>query len=335
MNKFTPQIILHYLSDKCTRKEWEQLSKWMKEDVRNEKWLFEMKSMWDMGEFEKYKEKDYMETQYVEMWHKIEGTGKHIPNKREKIVRIIGYVAAACLIGFIIGYGIFKSLSDSGLRYISECVTSCDSIRKITLPDQSVVWLNGNSQIQYSTAYGESERKISLSGEAYFEVTHDENRPFKVETPDFRVKVLGTTFNVASYAESNRSGTTLISGKVTVENNRSKEILVLSPGQKATYSKETKKLTVEKADIEEEIAWKNRFITFERSRIKQIIEKLEYIYGERITLQPMPDTHSLKTYSGAVARADSLENVLKNLQNVIPFHFEKKHEEFVISMEIE
>ena len=79
----------------------------------------------------------------------------------------------------------------------------------------------------------------------------------------------------------------------------------------------------------------NAFITFKRSGIKQIIEKLEYIYGEQIILQLMPDNRSQITYSGAVAREDSLENVLKNLQNVIPFHFRRVSERFVISMEIE
>ena len=195
--------------------------------------------------------------------------------------------------------------------------------------------MNSNSEIQYSTTYGENERKILLSGEAYFEVTPDKNRPFRVETPDFTVKVLGTAFNVASYTGNDHSGATLISGKVAIKNNRREELLVLHPGQKATYSKATKKLIVKDVDTDAETAWKNAFITFERSGIKQIIEKLEYIYGEQIILQLMPDNCSQITYSGAVAREDSLENVLKNLQNVIPFHFKRVSERFVISMEIE
>lgn len=330
MDKLTSQIILHFLSDKCTRKEWERINEWIKKDVRNEKWLFEMKSMWDMGQFEQYKKKDYLEKQFREMWRKIEGVEKSGSIKRKKIVRIIGYVAAACLLGVIISYGLLKSSADKKLQYIVERVTSSDSIRKITLPDQSVVWLNSNSEIQYSTAYGKSERKIALSGEAYFEVTPDKNRPFRVETSDFTVKVLGTTFNVASYAGNDHFGATLISGSVAIENGHKKEFLVLHPGQKASYSKTTGELIVKDVDIEAEIAWKNAFISFERNEIKEIIKKLEYIYGEQIILQLISDNCSGKTYSGVVARDDSLENVLKNLQNVIPFHFKKVSERFII-----
>lgn len=335
MDELTPQVILHFLSDKCTREEWKQINEWLKADVRNETWLFEMKSMWDMGQYEQFKEKDYLEAQFREMWRKIEGAGKRKPKKRKKIARIISYAAAVCLIGVLIGYGLFKPYADKKSRYIVERVTSSDSIRRITLPDKSVIWLNSNSEIQYSTTYGENERKILLSGEAYFEVTPDKNSPFRVETPDFTVKVLGTTFNVTSYTRHDHSGATLISGRVAIENHRGKELMVLHPGQKATYSKATKKLTVKDVDTNAETAWKNAFITFKRSGIKQIIEKLEYIYGEQIILQLMPDNRSQITYSGAVAREDSLENVLKNLQNVIPFHFRRVSERFVISMEIE
>ena len=108
MDELTPQTILHFLSDKCTRKEWKRINEWLKADVRNEKWLFEMKSMWDMGQFEQYKEKDYLETQFREMWRKIEGAGKRKPNKRKQIVRMIGYAAAVCLIGVLIGYRLLK-----------------------------------------------------------------------------------------------------------------------------------------------------------------------------------------------------------------------------------
>ena len=334
MNAFDPKIILNYLSNKCKAEEWVQINLWMEENEQNKKWLFEMKALWDMRQFKQCENKEYLESRFREMWNKIQDTQKRKQKKHTPFVRTIGYVAAACLIGFIIGYGLLKP-SAKKLQYLVESVASTDSIRKITLPDQSVVWLNANSQIKYLPQLEKDERRILLTGEAYFEVIPDKSRPFRVETPDFTVKVLGTTFNVAAYTENNSSGTTLISGRVAIENCRKEELLVLHPGQKAQYSKTSKELIVKEVDAETEIAWKNAFITFERIGIKQIIEKLEYIYGERIILQLMPDAPFVKTYSGAVAREDSLENVLKSLQNVIPFHFKRVSEGFVISMEIE
>ncbi len=332
MKEVDSKIIFNYLSGKCRKEELEHINLWMEESERNKKWLFEMKALWDMEQFKNYDNEDYLDVQFRKTWNRIKGLSRKRQERNRRLVTIVGYVAAACLLGIIIGYGLLKSSADKKLQYIVERVTSSDSIRRITLPDRSVVWLNANSQIKYLPQLGKDERRVLLTGEACFEVTPDINRPFRVETPDFTVKVLGTTFNVAAYTGNNNSETTLISGKVAIENSRREELLVLHPGQKATYSKATQKMTVKDADIEAETAWKNAFISFERSEIKEIIEKLEYVYGEQITLQLMPDTHSSKTYSGAVARGDSLENVLKNLQNVIPFHFEKRYGGFIISM---
>jgi len=332
MNEIDPTIILSYLSDNCKEEELVLINLWVEESEQNKKWLFDTKALWDMEQFKKYENAEYLETQFLEMWNKVKDLSPKKQPSNKDIVKVIGYIAAACLIGFIVGFWLLKSPSSSLPEYIVEKVSSSDSIRRIILPDHSVVWLNANSQIKYLPQFEKSERKILLAGEAYFEVKPDKEKPFRVETSDFTIRVLGTTFNVASYHENDFSDATLILGKVVIENKRKEEILVLNPGQKARYSKEKESLVVEKVDTETETAWKNTYISFEHTGIKQIIKKLEYIYNEQITLQLMPDSHFVKTYSGAVAREDSLDLVLKNLQNVIPFNFEKNHEGFIISM---
>lgn len=335
MREIDPKVILTYLSDKCNKQELTLINEWMEEDDRNSQWLFDMKALWDMERFKDINDRNYLETQFRLMRSKMNGLPEKGRERSRRLVKVAVYVVAACLIGFIVGYGLLKPLSSSLPEYIVEKVSSSDSIRRIILPDHSVVWLNANSQIKYLPQLGKDERRVLLTGEAYFEVTPDKEKPFRVETSQFAVKVLGTAFNVSSYDEDFFSNVTLISGKVTVEDNRQKEAVTLSPGQKARYSKETKDWAVDYVDTDSETSWKNTYITFEHAEIKRIIEKLEYVYGERIILRPKSGAGFPKTYSGAVAREDSLENVLKNLQNVIPFHFEKNHEGFIISMKTE
>src|SRR5690606_1770231 len=90
---------------------------------------------------------------------------------------------------------------------------------RILLPDGTKVWLNTASTIRYPVVFTGSERNVSLSGEAYFEVAPDVSRPFKVEANGSVIKVLGTYFNVSAYADEPRTTTTLVEGAVNVSRN--------------------------------------------------------------------------------------------------------------------
>lgn len=333
MKEIDSRIILAYLSDKCNNRDLIIINDWMDESEQNKKWLLDMKASWDLERFKSYDNQNYLEVQFKKTWDKINGSSDRRNNGRNRrVVKIISYAAVACLIGFIIVHRILNPSTHKVEKYIVEEVGSSDSIRRVILPDQSIVWLNANSQIRYLPELGENERRVVLTGEAYFNITPNKEKPFRVETSNFTLKVLGTAFNVSSYDKDSLSNATLISGKIAIENSRQEEIVVLNPGQKARYLKNTGSFIVENVDIESEILWKSTYIIFEQTSIKQIIEKLEYVYGERIILQLVADTYPVKTYSGAVARKDSLEDVLKSLQNVAPFHSRRTNQGLIISI---
>lgn len=331
MKDIDPKIIYRFLTNSCKEKDFAVIDKWIEEDSNNKEWLFQTKAFWDQELLRKNDGEKYREEQFQKTCDKI----NRLRNEKQKRIsprlRIIGFAIVASFLAFIVSVGLLKlSQKMKHESYVVESVSSSDSIQRIILPDNSIVWLNANSQIKFLPQF--TERRVLLTGEAYFEVAFDKEKPFRVETSDFTVKVLGTKFNISSFNESQFSDATLISGKIAIENDQMKEVLVLTPNQKARYLKKTKSIVVNSVDGEAETAWRRTYISFDKFNIEQIIERLEYIYNEPITLQQVSEIYSTKTYSGSVARQDSLEEVLRSLQNIVSFDFTKSNGEIIISM---
>ena len=141
---------------------------------------------------------------------------------------------------------------------------------KIVLPDGSMAWLNSASRIEYSSDFTE-ERNIHLSGEAYFEVVKNPDKPFKVYSGDVVTTALGTSFNVQSF-ESHRVEIGLVTGKISVGVDQSniEPKIIDSPGQTVLYDKEVKELTLSFSEELDFFKWTKRTIVFEDASITEI-----------------------------------------------------------------
>src|SRR5690606_25962513 len=126
---------------------------------------------------------------------------------------------------------------------------------QVTLPDGTKVWLNAASSLKYPVAFNDTERKVELTGEAYFEVAKDKNKPFKVLADKQEIKVLGTHFNVNAYTDEASIKTTLVEGRVQVGLRNTSTAHILRPGQQSELSGNTFK--IHQVDVEEAIDWKN------------------------------------------------------------------------------
>lgn len=150
---------------------------------------------------------------------------------------------------------------------------------KVTLPDGTEVWLNAASSITYPVGFAANERRVNITGEAYFEVAKDAKRPFRVSTGNAIVEVLGTHFNIMGY-EDEVHKTTLLEGavRITVGNKKT----LLKPGQQASlYENRTIKL-VNNADVEEVIAWKNGVFLFKSVDIETIMRQASRWYNVEV-----------------------------------------------------
>lgn len=165
-----------------------------------------------------------------------------------------------------------------------ECFVPKGETRELVLADGTLVKLNAGSLFVYPENFGKGSRKVHLSGEASFRVTKNEHQPFFVSTRDFDVKVLGTTFNVESYLDSETSSVVLKQGAVTVlRNNRETAIDV---DQKAEFSRSTGKLTVANVKADDYMNWEKGGIYLNRASIEDIIRILENRYSTKVFCSP-------------------------------------------------
>jgi len=190
---------------------------------------------------------------------------------------------AASVAGLILVAGLAYYLLNR--EQVQSYTTEANQKRTVILSDGSLVTLNGGSSMSFKA--GGDRRVVILDGEAYFDVKHDQVKPFYVSTSQIEIKVLGTAFNVKSYAGDDAVETTLIRGKVTVKNLSSpekNEVIELIPNQQAVFDKTT--LSLNKADMETETAWHKGNLIFEDEPIQNILEELGKWYGVNILVAP-------------------------------------------------
>lgn len=156
---------------------------------------------------------------------------------------------------------------------------------RIVLPDGTVAWLNAASSIRYPTRFTKDIRRVDITGEVYFEAapaTEQGRRvPFLVNADNrFEVEVLGTHFNVNAYEDEPLLNTTLLEGKVAVTGTRTKQKVVLEPGQQASLQLKpaAKELSVRKAATGKVMAWKNGVFDFEDARLDEVMRQLKRWY---------------------------------------------------------
>lgn len=153
---------------------------------------------------------------------------------------------------------------------------------EVTLPDGTRVFLNAGSRLIYPENFEGSTREVFLTGEAFFDVTHDYQHPFIVQTDDFRVKVLGTRFNVSAYPTDNVFETVLAEGKVSLEKNSTglfDQSVDLEPGQLASFDRTTRKTDITVVDTDNYILWTEGLLKFESTDLSRITKRLERFYN--------------------------------------------------------
>lgn len=178
---------------------------------------------------------------------------------------------------------------------------------QVTLPDGSKVWLNAASTLKFPSQFsGLVNRKIELSGEAYFEIFKDAKHPFIVKTAKQEVTVLGTHFNISSYADEPLTKTTLLEGSVKINNST-----ILKPGEQASLNK-AGLITIAQVETEGVIAWKNGFFLFDNETLESLLKKVSRWYNVAIEYED-PTLRNEHVY-GLVSRSENVSVLLEKLE---------------------
>ncbi|SMC62300.1 FecR family protein [Pedobacter nyackensis] len=184
---------------------------------------------------------------------------------------------------------------------------------QLTLPDGTKVWLNAASTLIYPAVFTGNERKVTLIGEAYFEVAKNKALPFRVISHNQVVEVLGTHFNIKAYTDDAVTKTTLLEGAVKVSQLRTHNSKLLQPGQQSLLQSSTYSLSVQQADIEQAMGWKNGDFIFKKESLTEIMKALNRWYDIEVEYQGNVKTD--QTYSGSISRSMNLSAVLERLES--------------------
>lgn len=181
----------------------------------------------------------------------------------------------------------------------------------LVLADGTRVWLNAESSITYPTAFADNERKVTITGEAYFEVVHNTAKPFFVKKGDAEVQVLGTHFNVNAYDDENDLKVTLLEGSVKVSDIMRSESRIIKPGEQAQVSSTIK--VVKDADPESVMAWKNGYFSFHNADLQTIMKQLARWYDIKVRYE---NGINAQRFTGDIGRTLTLKQVLEGLKIV-------------------
>jgi transmembrane sensor len=188
----------------------------------------------------------------------------------------------------------------------------------ITLPDGSKVWLNSGSKLEFPEKFSETERYMSISGEAYFEVKKDSLTPFRVESDGFVTTAIGTAFNVNTKSNGLLK-VSLVEGKVSVDRNLENDQIILDAGQEFQFDRVENNKRVGNFNLEKVMAWKEGKIIFENAGLPEVVRTLEDWYGVKFNLV---NAKNVKWNFSGEYQNQILENLLNSISYIENFEYE-------------
>ncbi len=295
-NQKLKQYILNQISDPS---ELEEVIQWIEATPENRSEYNRLKNVWAYASFANYDSpsRKSIEKRFVD---------------RLFPFSVFRY-AAIFVFAFVLG-GVSIYLMEDSYQELAtnEIIVPLGENAQVILPDQTHVWLNSGTRLKYPSSFTGKNRDVELLGEAYFDVKHDSDRPFRVITENLTVKVLGTQFNVEALNDRDEVNITLIEGKVNLQTNKGQSIVELKPNQNAVYNSKSKALDVQSVDVEYYTSWTKGIMLFRNEKLADIADRLERCYNVFIEF----DDEAAKEikFSGSILRNKPINQILDILK---------------------
>jgi ferric-dicitrate binding protein FerR (iron transport regulator) len=309
-----------------------KLDQWIHDSKENQKTIDALSKVWQ----EKSAEPELINTeaQIDHIWQRsqISVYSKSIDwNYIIKIAAVVVLFVTTPL--FVINWMQYTSTETTATVAIQKLIKSnpAGQKAKFYLPDGSLVWLNGASTVTYHTTFNETNRDISLTGEAFFEVAKNEVLPFQVVSGNITTTAVGTAFNVEAYPEDDQINVSLLHGKVKVAYDQNIEDgILLDPGYQVNFNLVNEKIEKNAFDQNKVTGWKDGKLVFANAGYEEVLSKIEKWYGVTITTQgnPPPGWRLSTTYQD-----ESLRNILRNLRFGKEFNYKLGKDEVIINFQ--
>ena len=266
---------------------WSLLAKDVSGELSSDEHLLLQKELAKNPDIEKQVKKLWGDARYAQelesidtnkAWAKV----KNEMSSNQSTSRLKIYSSIAAVFALVLASTwFFNIFSDKSTAVIS----TSHELQQVILPDGSSVDLNHGSTIKFAKNFTGEYRKVKLSGEAFFDVVRNEEKPFVIETEKLNIQVLGTSFNVKAYKGAHSSEVTVSSGKVSVNTLSGAEKVMLEAGDAVNYSTASNSLDIHKVHTANYKAWKTKEIEFDNNSLSEIIVILEDTYHIKIELE--------------------------------------------------
>ena len=330
MNK---ELLHKFISNKCSPNEIDDffyhLENYPSEELTDK---FVFKNFWDDIDLVENPNGEYAQRRLDKIHHRINlNQSEHVkaklyPKRKFRFVNLLSKAAAILLIPVLVL--LFYTYHYQSALYAQldvtpnyEIVSPPSSRVQFKLPDGTNVWLNQGSKMIYPQHFKGDSRIVQLVGEGYFDVAHDEKKPFIVETENVAVKAVGTSFNVKACAGDVNFEATLESGKVVLlkdTNGRRSEICEMKPGDQFIFNETTTKYSLKTVNPAKYTCWKDGKLIFTEDHLNEVAERLSRWYNVKITLAD-PSLNSL-TYTATFVD-ENLDQVLEMMEYIMPISY--------------
>lgn len=311
------ELIYTYLEGNATPAEEQEVLSWISESEANKAEYCEIRALWSVRDRNSIENDPQRILRSLKALHeRIEADASAQRPMRRRIVRWAGWSAAAMLGvalvvgGYLVGHDMHKSAAESFYTFTN----TGRKPESLVLLDGTQVWLAQGSTLSYGKTFGPHDRTVKLDGEAFFDVTSDRDHPFFVKTNTVLVKVVGTSFNVKMYKDTDDTEVVLERGVVKLRFGDNDNMITMQPGQKIYYSSSSHDISISEVNVEYLMLLKYGMISMSDVRVGEIIGKVEEIYGVDIeTVTPVDDT---RVYNFNFLKSNTLEDVLEIIEKM-------------------
>lgn len=321
-------IIRNFLQGNTTPDEEKILYNWVKESLENRKTLFRQKDFWDATRLGTQKLNEAEFNHWFELQDKIMRQNNKA-NRLKEILRIAAIVILSLGAGWL-GHYLVSTQTFSKKQIEMKLVESSNGqLKEIFLSDGTHVWLNSGSKLSFPSGFNAENREVELSGEAFFEVTANEEEPFLVKTRNHTVKVTGTRFNISEYPESNIIETTLEEGKVKIITGNI--IKDLYPGQQSSFNTRTAEIRIGETDMEVYTTWKDGLYEFNNETVDKVFKIMERWWDVKIDYPE--EEFKDERITGTLRRHKPLDQHFDVIKRLVPFNYKIESDLVTISLE--
>ncbi len=314
MNTMSEELMNGYLNGTLSQAEERELLAWVKESEDNLKvfkqFLADHQFSQSLGD------------ETSQAWAKLKLKLASQPERKSsRVLQLPRWVrvAAIAVIALLAGFFVNQFLqSDMSALALNEIVVPNGEKAQVRLSDGTVVYLNAGTTFSYPAAFSQKQREVILVGEAFFEVSKDRSKPFIIETPDFDVRVTGTSFNLKTYPEDHENSLTLHSGSVEIT--QAGKNYQLKPGDQYTLNTETHQASVGKGNLAKSRLWNEGGIYLENLDLEEIARVLERKFDVELIIAK--EELKVIRYNGQFKAHESLEEVLHVIQKTSPVKFD-------------